>query len=93
MLLVNAGEKIVTVIHAIKAPDTAQNDRLFALEADMAKVKQYLDRDRVLIAGLTEGDKVTKHSILALLGHGIDGNNRDEMIKAKHELETYLIER
>lgn len=91
--MVNVGEKIATVVHAIKAPDTAQNDRLSALEADMAKVKQYLDRDRALIAGLTEGDKVTKHSILALLGHGIDGNNRDEMVKAKRELEAYLIDR
>ena len=93
VLLVNAGEKLVAVINAFKAPNAAQDDRLAALEADMAKVKQFLDNDKTAIAGLTKGDKVTKRAILALLGHGIDGNNTDEMVKSKHELETYLIER
>lgn len=81
------------MIHAIKAPDTVQNDRLAALEADMEKVKQFLAHDKSAIEWLTEGDKVTKHAILALLGHGIDGNNKEEMIKSKHELESYLINR
>lgn len=92
VLLVNAWEKGVAVWHALKAPDAAQNDRLLALESDMSKVKQYLDNDKKLIAGLMEGDKVTKRALLALLGHGIDGNNVDNMVEAKEKLETYLIE-
>lgn len=93
ILLSNAGEKIVGIVKAIKAPDVAQNDRLTALEEDMAQVKQYLTNDKKAIDGLSEGDKVTKHAILALLGHGIDGNNVEEMIHSKHELEKYLINR
>lgn len=93
ILLSNAGEKIVGIVKAIKAPDVAQNDRLTALEEDMAQVKQYLTNDKKAIDGLSEGDKVTKHAILALLGHGIDGNNVEEMIQSKHELEKYLINR
>lgn len=93
VLLVNAWEKIMTVIHAIKAPDTAQDERMASIEKDISQIKRYLDNDKKRIDGLTEGDKVTKHAILALLGHGIDGNNVDEMIKSKHELETYLISR
>lgn len=93
VLFVNAWEKITAVIHAVKAPDDAQNDRLAALEADMERVKQFLANDKSAIEGLTEGDKVTKHAILALLGHGIDGNNKEEMIKSKRELESYLINR
>lgn len=93
ILLSNAGEKIVGIVKAIKAPDAAQNSRLDALEGDMILVKQYLTNDKKAIDSLAEGDKVTKHAILALLGHGIDGNNVDEMISSKHELETYLINR
>lgn len=78
---------------AIRAPDTAQDDRLAALEKDVAQIKQYLDNDKRNIDRLTEGDRVTKHAILALLGHGIDGNNVDEMLKSKHEMEIYLINR
>ena len=93
VLLVNAGEKLVTVIHAVKAPNAAQDDRLAALEEDMGQVKKFLANDKVRIDGLTEGDKVTKHSLLALLNHGIDGNNVAQMEAAKHELEDYLINR
>lgn len=37
VLLVNAWEKLMTVIHAVKAPGAAQNDRLAQLE-DSVKV-------------------------------------------------------
>ena len=93
MLLINAGEKVAAVVRALKSPDATQDDRLAALEADMQNVKRYLANDKTAIEGLTEGDKVTKHAILALLGHGIDGNNKEEMVKSKHELEAYLINR
>lgn len=93
ILLSNAGEKIVGIVKAIKAPNAAQNSRLDALERDMILVKQYLTNDKKAIDSLAEGDRVTKHAILALLGHGIDGNNVDEMMSSKHELETYLINR
>ena len=81
------------IVKAIKAPNAAQNSRLDALERDMILVKEYLSNDKKAIDSLAEGDRVTKHAILALLGHGIDGNNVDEMAKSKHELETYLINR
>lgn len=93
VLLANAGEKICGIIKAIKAPDAAQDDRLANLENDVAKIKGYLENDKKRLDTLSEGDKVTKHAILALLGHGIDGNNVDEMVQSKHELEKYLINR
>lgn len=93
ILLANAGEKIAAIVKGIKAPDAAQDSRLDALEENMALVRQYLTNDKKAIDSLTEGDKVTKHAIIALLGHGIDGNNVDEMKKRKKELEDYLIDR
>lgn len=93
ILLANAGEKIAGIVKGIKAPDAAQNSRLDALEGDMVLVKQYLTNDKKMIDSLAEGDRVTKHAIIALLGHGIDGNNVDEMKSSKRELEKYLINR
>lgn len=93
ILLANAGEKVVGIVKALHAPDAAQDDRLSNLENDVSKIKGYLENDKKRLDTLSEGDKVTKHAILALLGHGIDGNNVDEMISSKHELEKYLINR
>lgn len=93
ILLATAGEKIAGICKILKAPDAAQDDRLANLENDVAKIKGYLENDKRRLDTLSEGDKVTKHAILALLGHGIDGNNVDEMAQSKHELEKYLINR
>ena len=93
ILLANAGEKVVCIIKALKAPDAAQNGRLANLENDVAKIKGYLENDKKRLDTLSEGDKMTKRSLLALLAHGIDGNNVTQMKDAKKELEDYLIDR
>ena len=49
------------------------------------------DNDR--IEGIERGNRVTQRALLALLSHGIDGNEIDAMSKAKEELENYLIQR
>lgn len=93
ILLANAAEKIVAIWRTIRAPDTAQNGRLANLEGDVAKIKGYLENDKKRLDTLSEGDKLTKRSLLALLNHGIDGNNVTQMKDAKKELEDYLIDR
>ena len=93
ILLANAGEKIADIVKGIRAPDAAQNSRLDALEEDIILVKQYLTNDKKAIDSLAEGDRITKHAIIALLGHGIDGNNVDEMVECKRDLEKFLINR
>ena len=42
---------------------------------------------------LEEGNIITQRALLALLAHGIDGNDIEAMRKAKAELTDYLIER
>ena len=42
---------------------------------------------------LEEENIVTQRALLALLAHGIDGNDIEAMRKAKTELTDYLIER
>lgn len=93
ILLANAAEKIVAIWHTIRAPDIAQDDRLANLERDVTKIKGYLENDKKRLNTLSEGDKMTKRSLLALLNHGIDGNNITQMKAVKKELEDYLIDR
>lgn len=89
----SAAEKIVKAIRAAKAPNEAQDERLEALENKMKEVESKLDNDYNHLKALDEGNRVTMTGMLALLGHGIDGNNIDQMKSAKQALEAHLINR
>lgn len=89
----SAVEKIGKAIKAAKAPDINQNGRLDTLENDMKEVKTYLSKDKQHLEALDEGNRVTQRALLALLEHGIDGNNIKRMQDAKDELQDLLINR
>lgn len=89
----SAAEKIAKVWKAAKAPNAAQDDRLDVLEEDMRQVKVYLANDKKHLDRLDEGNRVTQRALLALLAHGLDGNNVEQMEKAKAALEDHLISR
>ena len=89
----SAAEKIVKAIKAAKAPNDTQNARLDALEEWKKEVDSKLDRDLDRFGRLDEGMHVTQRALLALLDHGLDGNNVKQMQDAKEGLQTYLINR
>lgn len=93
VLIANAVEKIVKAVKAAKAPNSVQNDRLDALEAWKAEVDRKLCRDNDHLSSLDEGSRVTQRALLALLDHGIDGNNIKQMQDAKEALQNHLIDR
>lgn len=93
LLLAQAMEKIVKAVKAARAPDIAQNERLKALEDDMKQVKQYLTNDYDRLDKLENSTRITMRAQLALLSHGLDGNNVHQMEEAKKEIENYLINR
>lgn len=86
-----AGEKIAGIIRTLKAPNVTQDQRLTALEADVKKIFTYLTNDKNAIDRLAAGNRVTQQALLALLAHGIDGNNVEQLENAKKALETHLI--
>lgn len=88
-----AGEKIAKVIRAAKAPNEEQDKRLTAAENDIKDIKGFLANDKKRLDTLEEGNRVTQRALLALLGHGLDGNNQKQMLAAKAELESHLINR
>ena len=93
VLLSNAAEKIANAVTAAKAPNEEQDRRLTAAEEDIKAIKGFLANDKKRLDSLEEGNRVTQRALIALLGHGLDGNNQKEMATAKANLESYLINR
>lgn len=93
VLLSQAAEKIGKAIQAAKAPNTQQNERLDKLERHMEEVDSYLAKDKERLNNIEDGNRATQRAILALLDHGIDGNNIKQMQDAKEALQNHLINR
>lgn len=91
VLISNAVEKVVKAIKAAKAPETNQNKKIADLEDRVKKVEEKLENDKKQIAVIREGNHVLTKGMFALLEHGINGNNIDQMKDAKHDVEEYLI--
>ena len=93
VLLSNAAEKIAKVIQAAKAPNTRQDERLHDLEEWKKEVDAKLNRDKDHFDSLEAGNRAYCQALLALLDHGIDGNNIEQMQHAKESLQQHLINR
>lgn len=93
VLLSNAAEKIAKAVQAAKAPNARQDARLQALETWREEVDGKLVRDHERLTAIDDGNRVTQRALLALLDHGIDGNNIDQMQHAKEALQNHLINR
>lgn len=93
VLLSQAVEKIVAAVKMAKAPNLKQDERLDALEAWRRSVDSKLLRDNERLENIEEGDRAIQRALLALLDHGIDGNNIKQMQDAKMGLQNHLINR
>jgi hypothetical protein len=91
VLLANAGEKIAKIVQAAKAPNTKQDERLRDLEEWRKEVDKRLARGNDHFETIDESNRVTQVALLALLDHGLDGNNKTQMQHAKEELQQHLI--
>lgn len=88
-----AAEKVAKAVRAAKAPNAVQDSRLDELEKWRVEVDQRLLSGNIHFEAIDEGNRVTQRALLALLSHGIDGNNVAQMERAKADLETHLINR
>lgn len=84
---------IYTVAKKAKSPNELQDKRIEALEKDVGNFRRFFDNDKKRIDAIEEGNKVTQKALLALMGHAINGNDIDELKKAKSNLEKYLVDR
>lgn len=88
-----AAEKVAKAVKAAKAPNNEQDARLDALEKWRESVDGRLTKGDLHFRSLDDGSRVTQLALLALLDHGIDGNNITQMQHAKEELQNHLINR
>lgn len=90
----NAVEKILKVIRAAKAPNEAQTKRIDELESRVSIVERLLKNDDTRLKTIEQEHKAVLTSLLALLDHGLDGNNVQQMQDAKkaliHSLTNHL---
>ena len=93
VLLANAAEKIIKAWRAAKAPNDQQNARIANLEQWRLEVDKKLNSDNAHLISIDNDNRVTQRALLALLDHGIDGNNIKQMQHAKEELQEHLINR
>ena len=100
VLLSNAGKALASAWRAAHAPDEQQNTRLDALEKWKAgafvewqqSVERRLNNDYQALQHIQGGLRASYQAQLALLDHGIDGNNVKQMQDAKEVLQKFLIE-
>lgn len=91
VLLWSAVKTIIEIVKAAKAPNDKQNERLTALETWRADVDTKLLNDNRRLETIADDNRVTQRALLALLNHGIDGNNIKQMQDAKEDLQAHLI--
>ena len=90
--ILNIINMIMVLKDKVSAPNDEQNRRLTLLEEDVRDLKKRHDNAYDDIDNLKIANKVIMKSMSALLSHGIEGNNIDEMKLAREELNDYLFE-
>lgn len=91
VLLSNAIEKIVKAVKAAKAPEQRQNDEIQDIKGRLDKIEAKLENDKKQIQDAKDCNHVITKGMLALLEHGINGNNIDQMREARNDVNAYLI--
>lgn len=91
VLLSNAAEKIFKAVKVAKAPEQRQNDEIEGIKARLDKLEKAMLLDEKQLKDARECNHVITKGVLALLDHGINGNNIDQMKDARQDVEAYLI--
>ena len=86
-----AVEKIAKAVRVAKAPEQAQNAEIEDIKTRLGKIELKLENDKKAIDDAKMCNHVLTKGMLALLEHGINGNNIDQMRDAKNGVEAYLI--
>lgn len=84
---------LAKAVKRAREPDTVQDKRIAALEARADRVDTLLGNDNKRLQTLEQEGSITQRALLALLKHGINGNDTAAMKASMDEIERYLIER
>ena len=79
------------VYERIKAPNKTQDERIAKLERRVDEFDSFFVNDKHRLDDIEESNRITQEALFALLGHALNGNNTEELEKAKSDLKAYLI--
>lgn len=90
------------VVHHFRKPNLKQDEEIEKLWRKVNDVEDkvsrnhdeymmYFGNDKRRLDAIEEGNRVSQQALLALLSHGLDGNDTEGMKNAKRELEKYLL--
>lgn len=95
-----AGAVIAKIIAKAKSPNekqdvviNAQKARIDELEKKIVELETHIKSIRRIVDDNANWQKVMSKAVLALLDHGINGNNIEPMKDSSKELREYLVER
>ena len=91
VLISNAVEKIVKAVKVAKAPEQRQNEEIDDIKKRLDKLEKEILIDEKQLKDARACNHVITKGVLALLDHGINGNNIDQMKEARQDVEQYLI--
>lgn len=86
----SAVEKIAKAKKAVEAPNAAQDAKIADLKRRMDRVEMHLENDKKELNAIREYNRISALAQIALLDHGLDGNNIKPMQDAKDELNHWL---
>lgn len=86
----NAIEKIAKAKRAVEAPNAAQDEKIADHEARISILERHQENDHRELAAIREYNRISALAQIALLDHGLDGNNVKPMQDAKNELNHWL---
>ena len=86
---------LAAIIRAVKSAGKPYDDivkRVNELEKRVNTHERLLENDKGKLDEIDKSNHITQKALLALLSHALDGNDVDNLRKAKTELHNYLIE-
>lgn len=84
---------LVTGVKKMQAPEKTQNERIEKIEVHLSEIDKKLAMDKKRLDNIEYGHEVTQEALLALLNYELNPDDKDGLIQAKQNLETYLIHR
>ena len=85
------GGLILNAIQKAKSPNAIQNERLAKLEKAVERHEELFKNDLRRFERMEDGNRIMQKCMLALLSHNIDGDDIEEMRKARQLLQEHLI--
>ena len=99
LTVLNLIDKVVSWVKDVKQPQTDLENRLSTLERKVegeyklifAGYDEKLQRDYDSINSIKKTNSLIIQSLLALTKHAEDGNNIDDLVTSRKELEKYIL--